>query len=542
MSNYLRNYQIEFKDNIYKSLETGHKSVLAMMAPGLGKTRVICSICQDWEPSGVCVIAHREELLDQASLDLAEIQIYHNVIGQKKTIKNIISSHRHNLRRHYYRYNARVACASVQSLVSRSAQHKKWCENIKMVIIDEGHHALKKNQWGEAASLFPSATIIGFTGTAKRLDGQGLGVETDGIFDDLVIGPSCDFGIKDKWLCDYRVALPESEIKSYLGAPQSGHDYTVENCRNAIKKAKIIGKIYKEWSKHAYGKQTIAFAPDIKTGEEVEQEFLNHGVCAKLLTGETESQIRKSTMDAFKKKDVTILINVDLFDEGLNVVGIECVDILRPTKSLSKHRQMISRGLRKAQGKDYLIIIDRVGNTQEHGFVDDPILWSLERKTKRQQKINRVKECIACLLPISVSDKICRYCGAANKPDPSDKKGERLIEHVDGDLTLLTKEQINYLKKKLQIKSPQQIYDQTLHKTQNRAAAMSVKKSRIDRIATQKKLSDVIALFGGKLTHQNFSDAQIHREYYSLIGETIYDSLSKKRVHMDNVIKKLEKL
>jgi len=130
----------------------------------------------------------------------------------------------------------------------------------------------------------------------------------------------------------------------------------------ASEKSQIVGDVVENYLKHAKGKQAILFASDIRTGEKMEAEFKEAGIKAKLLTGLTGDKERLDSLVDFAAKRIQVLLNIDLFDEGLDVPGIECVINARPTMSTAKYLQMAGRGLRPAPGKDYLIIIDHVGN------------------------------------------------------------------------------------------------------------------------------------------------------------------------------------
>src|SRR5690606_598267 len=106
-------------------------------------------------------------------------------------------------------------------------------------------------------------------------------------------------------------------------------------------KSGIVGDVVKAYRQYADGKQGIVFADGILSGQRMESEFNSQGIRTKLLTGETPDGERLKSIQEYRKKEIKVLINVDLFDEGLDVPGIEVVSLARPTWSTGKALQMV---------------------------------------------------------------------------------------------------------------------------------------------------------------------------------------------------------
>jgi len=341
----LRPYQVDLKEDIYAAWNAGYRNVLARLPTGMGKTKTFCSITIDKailspEKLPTAIMVHRKELVQQISLTLAEEEIIHNIIAPRQVITGIVASHRRVLNKQYYSYQAPVTVVSVDTLNARIMKHQAWAKSIRLWITDEAAHLLKNNKWGRAVEYFPNAIGLGVTATPRRLDKKGLGRHADGVFDVMVEGPDTRWGIENGFLCKYKIAIPQSDYQRYLRRAGDGADYTREAMVSASLKSHIVGDVVENYIKFAEGKQAILFATDIGTGRRMEERFSARGIKAKLLTSESSDKERLDNLLDFQKKKLQVLINIDLFDEGLDVPGIECVIMARPTMSLSKYLQM----------------------------------------------------------------------------------------------------------------------------------------------------------------------------------------------------------
>lgn len=551
MSFVLRDYQEQLKAEIYAAWASGFKNVLAVMPTGMGKTVTFGSITFDMINGTVtgqkfptAIMVHRKELVAQISLTLAKVGIRHNIIATPKDISDIVAQQRIELGKSFYDYQADATVLSVDTLNSRyERHHKEWAKKIKLWIVDEAAHLLKTNKWGRCTSYFPHAIGLGVTATPERLDKKGLGRHADGVFDTMVFGPSTDYGIHSGHLCRYKVALPKSDYIDHLGDAKEGSDFTKAQMLKASGESHIVGDVVETYIKLANGKQNIVFADSIATAQRIEQGFISRGVSAKVLTGDTESNERSRAIRDFKERRIHVLINVDLFDEGLDVPGIEVVQMARPTMSLGKYLQMIGRGLRPAKGKDFLIVIDHVGNVQRHGLPDMRRRWTLDRIIKRRGTLSLIRLCqnIACNSPFDRVLTECPYCKTPFAV-ASRSGGESIreaLEQVDGDLELLDPEKLQALFNNATLEDPGTLA-QRVSKAAGAAAGLHALKNQQERIETQRQLSEVIAAWAGRQKYYGYSQRQIHKKYFLKFGQTITEALSEPRAEMLKTIEELE--
>lgn len=544
----LRPYQEEIKQKVYSAWDAGYKNILLVMPTGMGKTKTFSSIVIDTAailqgglPTAIMV--HRKELVQQISITLAEVGITHNIIAARKDIKGIIAGQRRALGKQFYNPNAIISVVSVDTLNSRGDIYANWCKTIRQVIIDEAAHVTKENKWGIARAKFTNARSLGVTATPERLDRKGLGSHVDGIYDIMVEGPTSRWGIENGFLSRYKIVCPPSDYEQYLDKGTDGSDYSKKTMMEAARKSQIVGDVVKTYLKFAKGKQAIYFAESVETAEKLEKEFLANGVVAKSLDGTTPDGERLESLIAFREKRTQVLINVDLFDEGLDVPGIEVVGMVRPTKSLGKFLQMVGRGLRIMEGKQFMLLIDHVGNVKYHGLPDNVRRWTLDRISKRAQKLNFIRICSngMCNSPYDRALTVCPWCERDAVSKPGSGGGlKSMLEQVDGDLQLIDPDYIRSLEARTILEDPGKMA-QRVAAAAGSDAAIRAMKAQQERIGVQKLLVQALAKWAGHMKHvYGYSDRQIHKKFYLYHNQTITEALGEPKEYMERTMSMLQ--
>ena len=535
----LRPYQETAKQDIYNAWNAQYRNVLLRVPTGGGKTVIMCSLVSDTLKQGVstAIMVHRKELVQQICLTLAKEGIEHNIIANRKDIKGIIAAERRLYGRQFYNPSSKVSVISVDTLNSRYETYKDWCLSINQWIIDEAAHVLKDNKWGRAAQYFKNARGLGVTATPERLDRKGLGSHADGLFDIMVEGPSTGWMIDNNFLSKYKIAIPESDYREYLTSSSDKSDFSKKAMMQASSQSHIVGDVVDNYIKFNNGKQCIVFASDVRTSQRMEKEFLAKGIIAKSLDGTTADSTRLESLIKFGDKRIQVLLNVDLFDEGLDVPGIECVSMCRPTKSLGKFLQMVGRGLRIADGKPYMVLIDHVGNVNEHGLPCKNRQWTLDRIKKTGKKLNFMRICsnTMCCAPYDRSETECPWCGqeAITKSNGDGSGGRTPPEMVDGDLYLIDPETIREMENRSQLEAPARVANRVSLAVDG-IAGLRAMNAQQERINMQKELSQRIAEYAGVMKQRyGFSDRMIHKHFYLHQEMTITESLGQSRKDME---------
>ena len=427
----LRPYQSDMVSRVYEAWSSGARVVMPVIPTGGGKTAVFTHIMAQHKGAS-CALAHRSELVSQMSLALARNGLYHKIIGQNATARNCTAIQLAELNRNYVTPQARVAAASVQTLIRRDP-NDPWFREVTLIVIDEGHHLLEANAWGKAAAMFPNAIILTPTATPGRADGKGLGRHADGLVDVMLMGPTMRQLITDGHLTDYRLIAPPSDIDLTNVPISASGDFSPQPLASAVHKSHIVGDVVEHYKRFALGKLGVTFTVDLEAARETALAYRNAGVRAEVISGETPDMLRANLMHRFRARQIDQLVTVDVLGEGVDVPAIEVISLARPTQSLGLHLQQCGRGLRPMEGKDRAIIIDHVNNWQRHGLPDAPRIWTLDRRERRTRNAPDdaipLRVCPKCLGAYERILTGCPYCGAVHVPVSRGGPAE-----VDGDL------------------------------------------------------------------------------------------------------------
>lgn len=436
-----------------------YRNVLATLATGGGKTVIFSKILQHYVNSGewVLAIAHRQELVLQMSLSLARNGVRHNLIGDPKLVKLAVWLHMEETGRNYIDPAAHCIVIGVRTLNRRADKLRHILTRIALWVMDEAHHILVGNEWGKAALRMPNARGLGVTATAGRADGRGLGLEADGLMDVIIEGPDTGDLIRDGWLTNYEVVCPQTKLDlARVAISKSTGDYIDAQLRKEIERSEIVGDAVDAYLKYTQGKLCAVFVTHTKVGLEMVDRFRDADITAEFVGHKTPDDLRVQIMQRFKRREVLVLINVDLFGEGFDLPALEAVIFARPTESLGLYLQQCGRVLRlmlneglgdtvdgrlqqiAASEKPISWIIDLVGNYIRHRPPDKRRVWSLaarERRNTTAVKDLPITACPACMRPYYGTKRVCPYCGHVRE---TVERGAP--EQVEGDITILDDE------------------------------------------------------------------------------------------------------
>lgn len=523
----LRDYQQDAVNKVYSSWQNGNRNVCLVLPTGSGKTQVFSSIVADFtkQHKNCAVIAHRNELVSQASCTLALWGVYHRIIASNSTIGQIIRKHREKYGKSFINPSATTAVIGVDTLVSRSENLKDWGKQIHLWVQDECQHLLRENKWGKAINMFPNAYGLGVTATPCRADGQGLGKQADGFLDCVTIGPSMRSLIDRGFLADYEIVCPKSDLNVDDSPLSKNGDWSNQTLRKAAKKSKIVGDIVNNYIMYASGRQAIVFATDVDTAEEISQDFNANNIRAVSLNGNSQTAFREQSINLFTEGKIQVLVNVDLFDEGFSVDGCDVCIMARPTASLCKYLQAVGRSLRPLPGKTALII-DHVSNVIRHGLPDMHREWSLDRRQKKAKLSKDPSEieltvCKHCLKPYEKFRTVCPYCGF-EKPLP--EPHSRTIEMVEGDLVLLTREMLERMRRNTELESPGSVAAR-VSLAAGPIAAKGVANRQAEKITAQADLKEAIAQWAAIERLKGFDDREIYKKFYLTTGSDVLSAL-----------------
>ncbi len=513
----LRPYQASIKNQTLDAWKRV-KNVLFSIPTGGGKTPVFSSIIAG-NPGVSFAIAHRQELISQLCMTLGRWGVEHRIIGNSSLVRWIVQLQIEEFGRHFYNPNAKCYAIGVDTLISRADTMRRACESANMWVIDEAHHVLKNNKWGKAVKLFPNAYGLGVTATPGRADRKGLGRHADGVFDELIQGPSMRDLINEGHLTDYRIIAPPSDVDlSRVAISSATGDFVPQQLRQAVRRSHIVGDVVEHYLKFAKGLRGVTFATDVETAVEICNRYNARGVKAEVVTAKTKDKIRVEVIKRFRQGKILQLVNVDILGEGFDVPGIEVASMARPTESFNLFCQQFGRALRPMEGKTHALIIDHVNNVRRLGLPDAPRNWSLsgsERRERDRKATNKTCLNTECFRTYEVWYKTCPYCGHYNEPTERSSP-----EFVDGDLLELDLATLQRMRREVNsVNMPPAAFRRFLkdqHVPYPKAAVME--KAHISRQEAQAALRDAIALWSGMQEQQNRSQSEQYRRFYHGFG------------------------
>lgn len=534
----LRPDQQALKSGVYQHWTTGARNVLAVAPTGSGKSVVMSDIAHDISQnrSKLVIMAHRNELVSQMSLHIANRGIKHNLIAPSDMIRFVTACHRKEFHgRSFYNPDATVHVVGVDTLLARANDHiLKLMRGIDYWFVDECHHLTRINKWGKAVALMPNARGLGMTASPIRADGQGLGSHADGVMDAMVLGPTMRQLIDMGHLCEYQLVCPKTDFERPESVGNSG-DFSQHAMKEASKKSHIVGDVVDHYFNYAAGKKAIVFATDVETASNMAQKFCDMGVHAAALSGDTARNIRNTYTNDFKSGKLQVLVNVDLFGEGFDVPTCEVVIMARPTESLSMYLQQFGRALRTSPGKQFGLVIDMVSNWLRHGLPDKHHHWTLDRREKRAKRQPDPEDigltvCRECSKPYERTYNVCPHCGFVPVP----MGAGRSLEQVDGDLTLLTPEVLAQLRKAAELESPASMMERVTFAA-GEAAGKHAFNRQVERFGARDDLAEAIAIWAGVQRFKGRSDSDIHRRFYLTTGIDMATAMGGKKVDMEEL-------
>ena len=416
----LRQYQKDVLNDLVKVERQGNRRIILQAATGSGKTVMAAALVKAFVEKGrkVLFLAHRRELIIQTSDKLNDFEVRHGVIMANHKKENSFAT---------------VQVASIDTLKARAITKNKMDLPIAdLIIIDEAHRSLS-NTYIKLINLYSKSLIVGLTATPIRSDGVGLG----SIYSHMVKAP----GIKELTRLGSLIEAVyySPSIPDLKGIGLIAGDYNAKELSGRMNLPKLVGDVVRTWKHIGNGKQTLVFASSVKHSKNLCETFIDSGVSAAHLDGQTPTKERVQILKDFDTGKVTVICNCMVLTEGFDAPKAQVCVLARPTRSLGLYIQMVGRVLRPHPTKDKAIIIDHSGAVYTNGFATDDHNWILTsgkaKENERTEPAEREKStliCEGCFRTFSGSN-ICPGCGKIHKSKSS------YVEFIDAELGLVNK-------------------------------------------------------------------------------------------------------
>ena len=347
-----RGAQIEALCALENTRAEGAGRALVQAATGVGKTYLAAFDSKDYER--VLFVAHREEILKQAAQSFKNVRNsddYGFFDGESKcTDKSMIFASVATLGRSEYLNNKYYAS-----------------DYFNYIVIDEFHHAVN-DQYQRIVNYFKPQFLLGLTATPERMDGRN-------------IYEICDYNVP------YEISLKEAINKGML---VPFHYYGIFDDTDYSKLHIVRGRydekelnetyignvhryelIYKYYCKYG-SRQALGFCCSKEHAREMAREFSSRGIPSVAVFSDASGEYtekRNVAIQKLKNGEIRAIFSVDMFNEGVDITSVDMVMFLRPTESPIVFLQQLGRGLRKCRGKEFLTVLDFIGNYEKAGRV-----------------------------------------------------------------------------------------------------------------------------------------------------------------------------
>lgn len=408
----LRDYQSAAIDATRQAWARGVKRPAVVLPTGAGKTVVFAHMAAIMHPRGVrtLVLAHRDELIEQAANKLRAVAPTLRV--------GIVKGTRREIR------GRDVIVASVQSLAREVRRQELAAAGIRLVIIDEAHHAVANTYMNVLRDLgcfeadpLRGAYALGVSATLGRSDRVAL----DQVWQEVVYKRDVIEMIRDGYLVNAKGIRVRVDGLDLAAVKRRHGDYADGALAQAMEDALAPAAIARAYVEHAKDRQGIVFWPTVQMAYEGADAFAAEGISGAGIDGAMAVTDRRKVLADFARGDVQTVHNCMVLTEGFDAPWCSAVVIARPTSSAPLYVQMAGRGLRPHPGKTDALILDVVGVTGKHRLASVVDLAGADRVEKLEDDL-------------AAYDEI-DLLGLDDELEVSTGGGLREMTRVDGPLT-----------------------------------------------------------------------------------------------------------
>ena len=354
--------QISFISNLRKIRELGEKKALLISATGTGKTYASAFALRDDNPKKALFLVHREQIAKQA------IASYKRVFGNTKVF-GLLSGNAKD-------YEADYLFSTMQMMAKPEVLTQFSKQEFQMIIIDEAHR-VGASSYQNIMDYFKPDFWLGMTASPERTDNYDVyqafdhniayEIRLQQALEEDLLCPFHYFGITDLQI-DGETIDEETGLKDF----------------NRLTSDERVNYVIEQMEYYGYSGDRVKgliFCSSKKEAMILSEKFNDRGYRTLALTGKDDQEKREEAIERLvtnKEEDqLDYILTVDIFNEGVDIPEINQVIMLRPTESPIVFVQQLGRGLRKAEGKEYTVILDFIGNYKNNFMI--PIALSGDR-------------------------------------------------------------------------------------------------------------------------------------------------------------------
>lgn len=338
---------------------------LVVAATGTGKTSLAAMDARAAHPGRLLFVAHREQILKAA------LKTFRRFLRGPASDYGLYTGHQHNP-------TARYVFATVQSL-TRPERPPFAPEDFDYLVIDEVHHA-GATSYQQLLAYFHPAFTLGLTATPERRDG----INVFKLFDYRVAYElRLQQALEDDLLCPFHyVGLSDYQFEDAAAGRAVDHYRTqmADGRAHRIAKRTVallssrerVAYILEQTAYYGYSGDRVRgliFCASVAEARALARELTTQGHPATAIAAATPLAQRERLVARLARGDLEYLVTVDVFNEGIDIPAVNQVVMLRSTSSVMVYLQQLGRGLRKAPGKDFVTVLDFIGNYRQNYLI-----------------------------------------------------------------------------------------------------------------------------------------------------------------------------
>lgn len=320
---------------------------LVISATGTGKTYLGAFAVKENQPQKFLYVVHREQVARKA------MQSFRRVIGGSQEDFGLISSQHHD-------FSSRYLFATVQTLSQKKILEKLSPQMFDFILVDEAHRAAAPS-YQRLMDHFKPKFWLGMTATPDRMDNQ----DVYGIFDYHI---AYEIRLRDALNNDMLVPFHYVGVQDYEANGEVIDETTNLKRLVASERVKYVLKQLEYYGYCGRQPRGLVFCSRQAEAREIAKQFTALGHPAIALTNQDSNYQRQEAVKRLENGELEYLITVDLFNEGVDIPSLNQIVMLRNTESRIVFLQQLGRGLRKYPGKDYVTVVDFIGN-YKHNYM-----------------------------------------------------------------------------------------------------------------------------------------------------------------------------
>jgi len=400
----LRDYQHDLVGNIRKSLQSGHRKIIACSSTGSGKSVVLAELARLTLDKGgsINIVLPRKSLVAQLSDTFTAMGIQNTMLMSGNNFYS----------------QARCKIISIDTYMARLKSGRIKFLDADMLCIDEQQLQHSK---GKIELFDKYKIVVAFTATPTAKKKLPLNV----LYSDIVEAISMKELIGLGYLVPLKYFAPADFHPENVKIDRDGDyiasqldEYIDTMLKDAEGNAMLVGDIYKNWEKLASDRQTVVFCKTQLHARAVTDEFISNGVKALYIDCNTDMNDRDEMFDAIATKKAQVIVNCSIVSVGIDIPILSCAVLAVPIRKLDKYLQCVGRltRLHPESNKIDGIVIDHCGCVARLGMADDHHEWSLDGEFTPEELTAKAKE--EGELPKEITCKECGYVYKSRRDCP----------------------------------------------------------------------------------------------------------------------------